>query len=266
MRCRRIHIRTVLAVLCIYPLVYARIESTGTRVFPLVPKRCLYNVKVITDQSGQEGYTVKDLTYKAASDPFITDIVLSFNTPSSRLHRDDLKHYRILSSDYTFIAGGGALGKGCAQFYKKEHGVAIETAKGAWLGTCDDLGSFTIEFRLYPKKFQDGSVLFSRLGYLSGRKRGIEIELKNQRIIAGLYGIFKHPDGEPFDVILKRGRALQKRRWYHFSLSFDMLSGKLTKYLNGEEDEVQYVTKSGEPFDGVYMPSFGKPNQDGTRQ
>jgi hypothetical protein len=254
---------TVLVLVWMCSPAGARIQTTGTIDFGRMPKHCLHNVRIVTDKRGKSAYTIRDLSYKAASDPFITDIVLSFNTPSERLHRDDMKHYRIPYSDYALVTGGGTLGGGCAQFYKKEHWVAIQTVKGAWLGDCGDLGSFTIEFRLYAKKFQDGSMLFSRVGYMSGRKRGIEIQLKDRRVVAFLYGIFNTPDGEPLDIILDRGSTLRLLKWYHFSLSFDRLSGKLAKYLDGEEDGVRYVTKSGQPYDGVYTPSFGKPDQSG---
>jgi hypothetical protein len=251
-------------VLIVSPLFSGTMDTPGTISFAPVPKKSLHNVRIITNGIGKKLYVLNDLSYQKTSDPFITDIVLSFNAPPSRMHRDDTKHYRVIQSDYNFISGRGALGKGCGEFFKKEHGVTIETTKGAWLGACDDIGSFTIEFRLFPYELRDGGQIFSRIGFLSGRKQGIEIEIRNQNIISVLYGIFRKPDGQPVDVVMKRGRDLQKQKWYHFSLSFDRLSGSLTKYVNGEEAEVQYITESGEPFNGVYTPSFGKPNQDGT--
>jgi hypothetical protein len=247
-------------------LLSPRQDASGTLVFSSIPKQSLHNVKTISGNSGRSAYTVKDLTYRKTSDPLITDIVLSFNTPSGRLTRDDTRHYRITGSDYNFKTGNGALGKGCAQFFKKEHGVTIETVKGAWLGTCDDLGSFTIEFRLMPYELRDGSVLFSRIGYFSGIKRGIEISISNGTVIAGLYGVFDKPDRRIYDIVMRRGTPLTKMKWHHFSLSFDRLSGKLVKYLDGEEDEVTYVTESGEAYNGVYAPSFGYRAADGKLQ
>ena len=247
-------------------LLSPRPEAGGTMAFSSIPKQCLHNVRTITDGSGKTAYTVRDLTYRKSSDPLITDIVLSFNTPSGKLARDDTRHYRITGSDYNFKTGSGALGKGCAQFFKKEHGVAIETVKGAWLGTCDDLGSFTIEFRFMPYELRDGSVLFSRVGYFSGTRRGIEISISNGAIVAGLYGIFDRPDRKTYDVIMRRGTPPARMKWHHFSLSFDRLSGKLVKHLDGEEDEVIYVTESGDAFNGVYAPSFGYRSPDGRLQ
>jgi hypothetical protein len=256
-------VRHALLLLLCGILVAPRPDTSGTITFPAVPKKSLHNVKTFTGPNGVMLYTVKDLTYRKTSDPFITDIVLSFNTPSTRLTRDDTRHYRIIRSDYDFVSGRGCLGKGCAQFFKKEHIVAVETVKSAWLGTCEDLGSFTIEFRFMPYELRDGSLLFSRIGYFSGAKRGIEISIVDGTVVAGFYGIFDKPQRQKYDVVLRRGPKLSKMKWYHFSLSFDRLSGKLVKYLNGEEAEVMYMTESGEAFNGVYAPSFGYRNREG---
>ncbi len=240
-----------------------RPERGGTISFPRVPARCLENVSVTTGPGGEAMYTVKDLSYRGSSDPFITDIVLSFNAPSSRLIRDDTRHYRITRSDYNFVTGKGSLGGGAAEFFKRDHSVTIETVKNAWLGTCDDLGSFTLEFRFMPYELRDGSRLVSRIGRFSGVRRGIEIFFAGGRIAAGLYGIFDRPGVRTFDVVMTGGRALRKMEWHHFSLSFDRISGKLVKSIDGEEDEVAYVTESGEPYNGVYSPSFGYRGPDG---
>jgi hypothetical protein len=256
-------LRYALLVLICGILIAPRPDTSGTITFTAVPKKALHNVKTSAGPNGDILYTVKDLTYRKSSDPCITDIVLSFNTPSSRLVRDDTRHYRIIRSDYNFVPDKGSLGKGCAQFFKKQHIVAVETVKNAWLGTCEDLGSFTIEFRFMPYELRDGSLLFSRIGYFSGSKRGIEISIVNGAIVAGLYGIFDKPLRQKYDVVLRRGPKLSTAKWHHFSLSFDRLSGKLVKYLNGEEVEVLYVTESGEAYNGVYAPSFGYRNAEG---
>jgi hypothetical protein len=255
--------RPLLLVLCLAALS-PRPDAGGTVTFPALPQASLHNARVITGQSGAAAYTIKDLTYQTSSDPFITDIVLSFNTPPERLTRDDTRHYRITRRQYNYETDKGCLGAGCAQFFKKDDSVTIATVKNAWLGTCEDLGSFTIEFRFFPYEVRDGSVLFSRVGYFSGIKRGIDISLRDGRIVAGLYGIFDKPAVTTYDVILRRGRPITKTKWYHVSLSFDRISGKLTKNVNGEEDEALYVTESGEPFNGVYSPSFGYRAADGS--
>lgn len=244
-------------------LLSLRPETGGSISFPRVADRLLENASVSAGPGGKAVYMIKDLTYRGTSDPFITDIVLSFNTPPARLLRDDTGHYRIPRRDYNFVTGRGTLGSGGAEFFKRGQGITVQTVKNAWLGTCDDLGSFTIEFRFMPYDLHDGSTLLSRVGHFSGVRRGIEIFFAGGRIVAGLYGIFDRPGRKSHDVIMSGGRSITKMKWHHFSLSFDRMSGKLVKSLDGQEDEVVYVTEGGEPFNGVYAPSFGYRAGDG---
>jgi len=244
-------------------LLSPRPDAGGTIRFQILSGPHLSNVRAVRGSGGEGVYTVKDLSYRGTADPFITDIVISFDTPADKLLRDDMKHYRIAKASYGFLTGEGALGEGCARFFKKEDGVWIETTRGGWLGACGDLGSFTIEFRFCPYQIRDGDIMFSRIGYFSGAKRGIEIGLRNGRIAADLPGIFEVPNRSKRGALLGRGRILERNRWYHFALSYDRLSGKLSKYLDGEEEETIFMTASGEAFNGVYEPSFGDRTENG---
>ena len=214
----------------------------------------LLNVRALQDARSRTVYTISDLSYQNKL-PYLTDLILSFNAPSSEMTKDDTGNYAIRHASYSFVRRG-VLGSGGAHFYKSDHRVEIDTERNLWLGRCDDLGSFTIEFRFFPLSLRDGSVLFSRIGYLSGGKNGIEFVINDGRVSARLYGIFRDATGRRLDVFLNRGKPLRLKRWYHFMLSFDRISGKLAKYINGVEEEVVYATESEEPFNGVLVPSY----------
>ena len=216
----------------------------------------LSNTVVTADGQGREVFTLSDLTYKKNGLPDISDLVISFNYEDYKLIKDDSDKYIIHRSSYDLIKGNGVLGGGGAGFLKDGQGVEIETSRNLWLGNCDNLGSFSIEFRFYPVNMKDESVLFSRVGYFSGQKNGIEIVLNEDRISVRLYKMFKDASGRRFDIMLNRGRTLQEKNWFHFSLSFDSISGKLAKFINGLEDEVVYVSETGEPFINVNIPCF----------
>ncbi len=214
------------------------------------------NAIVTSDPAGKEVFTVKDLSYRGESDPLITDVLLSFNTPSPYLKKDDTGKYIIQQALYKFIKENGVLGGGGAGFSQRDHKVEIEPSRNLWLGSAGDLGSFTLEFRLLPVAFNNESVLFSRVGYFSGRKNGIEVKIKDKRIIVNLYRIFKDSRGIRYDVSLIKGRDLELKKWHHFIFSFDRISGKLAKYLNGHEEDAIFVTETDRPFEDVYEPSF----------
>lgn len=238
-------------------------DLSGIKTFSLVPRSGLTNIKIMTLPDGKEYYTVDDLSYERNPLPLATDLILSFNTEARALKRDDTRKYLVTAADYTASKGDGALGAGSAQFYKREHGVTIKSSQGLWLGSCDDLGSFTIECRLRLSALADGGTIFSRMGYLSGSRRGIEIAVKDGRVVADLTALFERPDGRRQSYTLGRTRALKPGIWYHYSLSFNRSSGKLATAINGSEEEVVYATESGEPYNGVYVPLYSTRNADG---
>lgn len=216
----------------------------------------LYNVVSEKDHRGKEVFSLKDLSYRGSSIPYTTDLLLSFNRPPADLTKDDSRKYGIRYASYTLERGKGSLGGGAAHFFKEDHRVEIETERDLWLATCSDLGSFTVEMRFMIYALRDGGVLFSSTGFSEGKKSGVEILIRGKRAVVRLFRLFKDENGRRVDVFLNRGRILRERQWYHFALSFDRISGKLATYINGDENEVHYVTAGNEPFIGVFEPSF----------
>ncbi len=259
----RLIIKTVLLFSGVTLLIFPVREMVGNRVFPIVPTRNLENASVTRLQNGKKAYTITDLSYGKRAGRSVNDLVLSFNGPSSALVRDDTKHYIITAADYSYVKGNGSLGRGCAHFFNRNNRVEVESARDLWLGSCGDLGSFTIEFRCMPYVMKDNASIFSRVGLFSGEKRGLEIVLKNRRISARFYNMFIDPSGKRYDIHLNRGIILTEGKWYHFSVSYDRISGKLSRTCNGREEEAVYATKSGDPYNGVYVPSFGSADEEG---
>ncbi len=217
----------------------------------------LFNAKAGRDARGNTVYTIQDVTYERNElIPHITDLTLSFNRGSQKMLRDDTRHYRVPYASYLLEKKNGVVGAGAAKFFHSDHRVEIETDENQWLGSCEDLGSFAIEFRFRPIQVREGTVLFSRIGFLSGRRNGIEIALNAGRVSVRLYGIFKDASGRRIDVFLNRGRVIEADRWYHFILSYDRISGRLAKYINESEEEVVYVSEQEEPYVNTYEPSF----------
>jgi len=250
-------IKTLILVFFILFLAFPSRDIANIVRFRPLSEKNFYNVKLKGAVPEKAQYSIADLTYQDKKIPGIIDSVISFNKPAKRLWKDDTGNYKIRYADYIFAKGKGGLGTGCAKFFKKSHRVEIVPERDLWLGSCEDLGSFTIEFRFSPLAVIDKSMIFSRVGYFSGSKRGIEVLIDNGRLVCHLHDLFIREDGTRTDVSLNMGRSLKKGEWYHFALSFNRITGKLTKYINGEEDEAVYVTRDGNPFDGVQPPYFG---------
>lgn len=231
-------------------------HESGEIVFSDFPDKSLHNIKRILLPDGNRAYTISDISYRDDKDPLLTDIVLSFDKPGDRYIRDDSGKYEISKSNYIFSTDSGGFGKGCASFFMADHSFQVRTVNSLWLGSCEDLGSFNIEFRFNARDLRRGTI-FSRVGYFSGKKKGIEIVLSNNRLIVYLHNIFQLPDGSWESRTLTGRAPLSQGRWYHFSLSYDRLSGKLARFMDGVEEESLYMTHGGSSLDSVYIPSFG---------
>lgn len=247
----------LLCLLCMYPVQ----DKSAVVVLPLVPQKNLNNAEIKKTPVGEMYYTIADLTYTRRSDPLLMDLILSMNSPSFSLRGDETGHYKIKKADYITVKGKGELGGACAGFSSDKHVIELETTPDLFLGRAGDLGSFTIEFRLFSPSLVNEGKIFSRTGYFSGSKRGIEIFVQNKKIIAMFHNLFETPDGRRKTISLLGGKTISTGEWHHFALSFNRQTGKLAKYLDGIEDQVCFATADGSSFGAILTPAFGERGQ-----
>lgn len=245
-----------LVIILILPLFLALSRNVvDTLVFTVLPDRSLSNIAKRTLPDGSIAYAVRDISYRDDID-LSTDMLISFDKKASASFRDDTGRYAFYSAEYVLAQDNTAVGRGCASFFKRDHGVTITTTEGVWLGSCDDLGSFMIEMRFNSNDNKNG-ILFSRLGFFSGTKKGIEIRLKDGVPSAFFYNMFQGDDGRWHSASLNRGKKVSSGKWYHLSISYDRMTGKLAKYVDGREEDITYMTSTGRPDEAVFTPSFG---------
>ncbi len=225
--------------------------------FARVPQSGLNGIQAAGGQSDSVRYTVSDISYGKQYESGVLDMSLSFDGEPVTLHHDDTSRYQVLSAEYSFTKAKGAHGSGCALFYRDDHEVVLKPEASLWLGNSGDLGSFTVEFRINPSTIRDGAVIFSRLGSLNGSIQGIEIKLHRGRVFSGFYGIFEDKSGFKKNVEHHGVTSIHADKWYHYVLSFDRSDGRLSSYLDGKEQETQYLTADGTPDTAPYTPRFG---------
>ncbi len=265
--------KVLLSVLIIFLLigsfVYSQqIELSGNKIFSVLSSKYSSNVSTIF-KNNKNQYRIRDLSFRKKTIKLYDEMVLAFNTPSPKLIKDDSGKYQVIQAEYSFSKTQGSLGAGAAKFFKHNHNIRLKTERTSWLGSCQDLGSFSIEFRFKPVVLRDNSILFSRIGYFSGNKSGIVIKTHSGKIIVDMPGMFYHAEKKGFKrlhIRLTRGRKLISGKWYHFVLSYNRLSGKLSKRLNGTEEDVIYLSKQGIPYNDVFIPTFGWLKNNGQKR
>jgi len=249
-------------VILLLPLLLALSRDvTGVIEFTSIPDRLLSNIQKSTMPDGSTAWAVKDICYRDDID-LKTDMLISFDKKASASFRDDTGRYGFYSAEYIMVQDDKALGKGCASFFKRDHGVTITTSEGVWLGSCDDLGSFMIELRFKTTDARNGT-LFSRVGYFSGNRKGIEIKIRNGIPAASFYNMFVSDTGVIKSAGLSGDKKVSPGTWYHLSVSYDRLTGKLSQNIDGREEDVCYMTATGKPSESVMAASFGTYSGDG---
>ena len=252
-------------VILLLPLLLALSRDvTDVIDFTSIPDRLLSNITKSTLPDGSTAWSVKDICYRDDID-LKTDMLISFDKKASASFRDDTGRYGFYSAEYIMARDEKALGKGCASFFKRDHGVTITTSEGVWLGSCDDLGSFMIELRFKSNDARSG-VLFSRVGFFSGSKKGVEIKIRDGIPVAIFYNMFIADSGKLSSATLSGGKKVAPGTWYHFSVSYDRLTGKLSQHVDGREEDVKYMTATGRPSESVMAASFGVSAGDGSFQ
>jgi hypothetical protein len=214
------------------------------------------NIDTRKDASGEIYFRLRDTSYARNDSSLLADMILSFNGKHPMNGTDDSHRYQIIKAQYESSDIDGSNGGGSALFYRSKDGVELAPKSNLWLSSHKDLGSFTIEMRIKPLSLKDGSVLFSRVGYSSGAKNGIEITINHGKINAHLYGMFSDESGILHDSVLERGPRLKEERWYHYALSFERKSGKLCQFIDGIEADARFMTATGGAKEGVFVPIF----------
>ena len=237
-------------------------EQSGLKIFKPVSLRNCINVIQVPGIDGRPVYQLQDMTLQERGTGAVHDLVLSFNNSAEKLRNDDSGKYRIRRANFLSARPRGTFGKGCAHFYRKSHRVVVETEESLWLGRCGDLGSFTFEFRFQAASLAD-MTFFSRTGFLSGSRRGIEIGITNGRVSGKFFQVFEDEKGNRKDIVISSRGKIRPRTWYHGALSFNRLTGKLSLHLNGRESHVRYITEDSIPGSQVLTPSFGHRSKEG---
>uniref|UniRef100_UPI003D7ECBA0 LamG-like jellyroll fold domain-containing protein n=1 Tax=Brachyspira sp. TaxID=1977261 RepID=UPI003D7ECBA0 len=120
----------------------------------------------------------------------------------------------------------------------------------------DSINSFTIEFYLNPYQIRMNSKVLSKISiYNNGNSSeysGVRASIIDGKLVWRFDNLFMY-NGQYSNITLSAGESLKPNEWRHHSVSFDAKTGKLVKYIDGLEEEVLYLTSSGDINGSPYM-------------
>ena len=203
----------------------------------------LENLLLVRDSDGTEALRLAD---NEAGDDDSVDLLLRGNSPADfRSQR-----YQIRSDNVIIDTVLPLFGTGSMRFAQPDNRVLLSPRPGALLGETSDMGSFSIDFWVFPYSQYDEEDLFSRYGsFLDAQGRvletGIRLFFRSNRLVFRFRNMLIDRSGRIHDVELTGQRVSRLRVWQHIAFVYDDASGKFSRLVDGVEDGVLWMTDTG---------------------
>jgi hypothetical protein len=199
--------------------------------------------------------------FAPASGDETTDLYFSFDDGS---FSDAAGNYDVKSNALRNAGGSKPRrGNGAALCNTDGAGLVLRGKAGSLFSSSGDVGSFSVEFWLYPAVAENGSVVFewrsSRLGPVGSTFQTIRAGMFRNHLEWVFSNVFAKTAGAPIDITLKGKKNLVPGSWSQHRISYDAESGLLEYRLDGAVEDVAYATTSGGESGDVYPAMFGTP-------
>lgn len=231
-------------------------------ITPFVPTQSL-----VIENTNWKIYRSENLTYVSRHQKWVyqqseqhedqaglLDLSLDFEGPLNRI-----ANYRTIYANYQPNRYQAQNGQFSGKFFSAENSISLLPLSSSLFAPGNIPGSFTIEFWLYLYKNYNNQYVIRYVGNnLSDEKDkntyGISIFTRNNRMVYQFENFFWSEKNEPQSVTMQEEDALQVYQWEHHAISFDILTGKLTVYKNGVEQEVRWMTENGRTLSPIRNP------------
>jgi hypothetical protein len=201
------------------------------------------NLRMVNDNDGTEALRLADneLPLDAA-----VDLLLRGNSREEMFS----PFYSINAENVIIDTVLPLTGTGSMRFVRPDHRITLSPRPGALLAETEDMGSFSIDFWIYPLARYDEEEVFSRYGNVvdeNGRfiETGIRIFFRNNRLMLSFRNLFRDTRGEYRNVEISGEAMINLRQWQHVAFSYDSRTGKLSRLINGREDAVVWACDTG---------------------
>ena len=186
-----------------------------------------------------------------------TDLLLDFENGG---FSDTTGNYTIVENTL-FSSKKAVMGKGAALSRGKSGGLVLSGTPGSFFSTEGPAGSFMIDFWLCPSIVENGEIIFSWRS-----SRNIAGKIVYQLITASFYqdkimcvfsNIFDGYTEDSGDVYLIGSRKLIPEKWSHHSICFTEDDGMLLYKVDGEVEDIQFMTETGHEGSSIFPAYIG---------
>lgn len=211
----------------------------------------------IATGSGRYGYESLLLdTNSRKINPF-TDLLIDFE---NGVIQDKVGKYKIVENG-VFITEDGIMGKG-AGISRGRKGIVLKGDDESFFGSQGPAGSFLFDFWLCPALIENGEIILnwrsSRIINGAVAYQVITFSFYQNRFVCTLLNVFDGYTENAGEVTLYGSKKLIPNKWAHHTISYEEENGELSYKLDGEMEDVIFITSTGHEGGTVYNSYIGK--------
>jgi hypothetical protein len=198
------------------------------------------------------------------------DLALHFDEMDPRRYRDAARNYTVNTSAGVYAAPlrWAYSGSGAAVFDK--NGDAFVTVKNAspdaLLSDNNRIGSFSLEFFLFPRVVENSAEIFLWNAAVTARENQfVRASIVRSRVSLIFDGFFRSADNaKAIALRLSSNKTLNPEKYSHHLIRFDRDTGLIEYLVNGMLEDVRYTTENSRESGAaneIYEPHTGKSGQ-----
>lgn len=213
----------------------------------------------ITTGKGRYGYDCIQLATNSFKYDDYTDLLINFENPSSIIAEGD---YSVVKNNMK-ISSQSIMEKS-AGLSRNIGGMKIIGEPGTFFGSEGLMGSFSIEFWLCPSLSENGEIIMNwessknvmgRLIYqlINCSFNGGHLEWT----LSNVFDSYKGVNTET-EVMVKGSKTIIPDTWTYHALSYDCETGVLEYLVNGETEDIKYITSNGREGGEIGLVILGR--------
>lgn len=219
------------------------------------------NIKV---RKGKFGFDSVELISSPVTTSAKTDMYISFDfeEPVEETGSYSLQEYSIMKTDSAKAKLGD--GAGLCSTHSGKPALRLSPMAGAFFAGNTILKSFTIEFWLYPRTAENGSIVLKWWSSLIEKKKteyqNIIASVFNNKLEWSFFNIWQDKNKNGLDIKLLSKSNLIPETWSHHLITYNDETGLLEYRMNGKTEAITYVTETGKESSHILYSALGIPS------
>lgn len=217
------------------------------------------NAELVTENGSILYYKIKKQSYDLNSNRNNIDLFLPFESNNKDAIREN---YETIQENFQYKESDSYIGTS-AYFYKSKHKIELQGNRKSVFVPGTVIGSFTINFYVYPMNLADNNVLF-KIGshYYENSDDSICDQSFSAVLDEGIFkchfrNVFNNENNKTIpEFTVKAYQRVMPKEWTNLTITYDSFSGIIRLFINGVENGI--AKAAGE---SVYPMIFNPANR-----